>query len=103
MSDTTTSDTTMTIDDVREMLVRAVAAEAGLTPDEVATDRPFTDYGLDSMAALAVGVEIEDSCGLSDLPVSLLWDHPTVDALTDALWTLMNHAALAPAAHAGKG
>lgn len=103
MTDAAMTGTTMTVDDVRAMLVRAVAAEAGLTSDEVATDRPFTDYGLDSMAALAVGVEIEDSCGLSDLPVSLLWDHPTVDALTDALWTRMNHAALAPAARAGKG
>jgi hypothetical protein len=35
-------------------------------------------------------MEVEDALGLSDLPVDLLWDHPTVDTLADALWKLMN-------------
>jgi acyl carrier protein len=83
------TNTSMTIDDVRAILIDAVAAEASIQPADVVTDRPFTAYGLDSMAALAVGIEIEDSCGLSDLPVSLLWDYPTVDALTEALWRMM--------------
>lgn len=90
----------MTIDDVRNMLVKAAAAEAGIPPADVATDQPFTAYGLDSMAALSIGMEIEDSCGLSDLPSGLLWDHPTVDSLTEALWSLMN-ATLVPAATDG--
>ncbi|MGW2935236.1 acyl carrier protein [Streptomyces sp. NPDC001156] len=80
----------MTIDDVKTILTDAVAAEAGIDPAELATDQPFTSYGLDSMAALSVGMEIEDACGLSDLPADLLWDHPTVDTLTEALWKLMN-------------
>lgn len=80
----------MTLDDVRNVLIKAVSAEAGVAPAELATDRPFTSYGLDSMAALTVGMEIEDSCGLTDLPVDLLWDHPTVDSLAEALWALMN-------------
>lgn len=80
----------MKLDDVRNVLVKAVAAEAGISPADVATDRPFTAYGLDSMAALSVGMEIEDSCGLSDLPPGLLWDYPTVDSLAEALWELMN-------------
>lgn len=87
----------ITIDDVRKILVNAIAVEAGVAPEELATNQPFTSYGLDSMAALAVGMEIEDNCGLSDLPVSLMWDHPTVDTLTDALWALM-HAEPVPAA-----
>ncbi|MGW0820131.1 acyl carrier protein [Streptomyces sp. NPDC002845] len=80
----------MTIDDVKNVLVKAVAAEAGVPDAELATDQPFTSYGLDSMAALSVGMEVEDACGLSDLPVDLLWDHPTVDTLAEALWKLMN-------------
>ena len=80
----------MTIDDIRDLLVKAIAVEAGISPDELATDRPFTTYGLDSMAALSVGMEIEDTCGLTNLPVDLLWDHPTVDTLTDALWKLLD-------------
>lgn len=80
----------MTLDDVRNVLIKAVSAEAGVAPAELATDQPFTSYGLDSMAALTVGMEIEDSCGLTDPPVDLLWDHPTVDSLAEALWALMN-------------
>jgi acyl carrier protein len=88
----------ITIDDVRNILVAAIAAEAGIAPEELATDQPFTSYGLDSMAALTVGMEIEDNCGLNDLPVSLMWDYPTVDTLTSALWDMMNAAPAAPAA-----
>ncbi|MFH8989313.1 acyl carrier protein [Streptomyces sp. NPDC017940] len=82
--------TDMTFDDVKDVLTKAVAAEAGIPAEELSTDHPFTSYGLDSMAALSVGMEVEDACGLTDLPVDLLWDHPTVDALTAALWELMN-------------
>jgi acyl carrier protein len=84
------SATDMTLDDVRNVLIKAVAAEAGIAPAELATDRPFTAYGLDSMAALTVGMEIEDSFGLTDPPVDLLWDHPTVDSLSEALYALIN-------------
>ncbi|MBT0772835.1 acyl carrier protein [Kineosporia sp. J2-2] len=80
----------MTVEDVRTMLVEAVAVQAGITPEEVPADEPFTSFGLDSMAALAVGMEIEDNCGLSDLATDLLWDYPTINTLTDALWKLMN-------------
>ena len=88
----------MTIDDVREVLVRAIAEEASVAPEDLATDRTFTSYGLDSMAALSVGIEIEDSCGLSDLPTNLMWDYPTVDTLTDALWLMISGQASLSAA-----
>ncbi|RKN40377.1 acyl carrier protein [Streptomyces hoynatensis] len=92
------SDQAQTIDDVRDVLIKAIASEAGYAPAELPTDRPFTEFGLDSMAALSVGMEIEETCGLSDLPVTLLWDHPTVDALTEALWALMQGELTATAA-----
>lgn len=91
----------MTIDDVKNILVEAVAAEAGVSPDELVTDLPFTAFGLDSMAALTVGMEIEDACGLADPPVDLMWDHPTVDSLAEALWKMMN-AEPVPAATDGQ-
>jgi acyl carrier protein len=96
------SATNMTIDDVRKVLVDAVAAEAGIAPAELATDRPFTEFGLDSMAALSVGMEIEDVCGLTDPPVDLLWDHPTVDTLAAALLRLMTAAEPVAAATDGR-
>jgi acyl carrier protein len=84
----------MTVDSIKAVLVKSIAAEAGMSPAEVATDQPFTRYGLDSMAALSVGMDVEDACGLSSLPVDLLWDYPTVDALSEELWRRMQ----APAA-----
>jgi acyl carrier protein len=95
------NDTPITIDDVRAVLVNAVATEVSIPSADVATDQPFTSFGLDSMSALAFAVEIEDSFGLSDLPVSLLWDYPTVDTLTGALWQMIK-AKLAPSAAANK-
>jgi acyl carrier protein len=92
-----TTHTNLTLDDVRNILIKAVAAEAGVTPVELETDQPFTHYGLDSMAALSVGMEIEDALGLTDPPVDLLWDHPTVDSLAKALWQLLNGEPLAEA------
>jgi acyl carrier protein len=77
------------IDEVRAVLVNAVAAEAAIASAKVACDQPFTAYGIDSMAALTMGIEVEDSLGLSDLPVSLLWEYPTVNALADVLWEQM--------------
>ncbi|MEW2446437.1 acyl carrier protein [Streptomyces parvulus] len=93
--------THLTLDDVKDVLTKAVAAEAGIPPEELSTDLSFTSYGLDSMAALTVGMEVEDACGLSDLPVDLLWDHPTVDSLAEALWKLMT-AESVPAATDGR-
>lgn len=99
MDTTGTTTPALTLDDVRKVLTEAVAAEAGVTPAELETDRAFSDYGLDSMAALSVGMEIEDSFGLTDPPVDLLWDHPTVDTLSVALWQLISTGSLpAPAA-----
>lgn len=82
----------LTIDELRDILVKAVAVQAGIAPADVSTSQPFSAYGLDSMAAMAVGMDIEDTCGLTDLPVNLLWDYPTVDRLIPALWEMLGHS-----------
>jgi acyl carrier protein len=87
----------MTADDVRNLLIQAVAEEAAIPPEAVPSDQPFTSYGLDSLAALSIGLEIEERCGLDGLPVGLLWDYPTVDALTEVLWRMMSEPTLTTA------
>jgi acyl carrier protein len=81
--------TPTSIDDIRALLVRVIATEAAIPAEDVATDQPFTSYGIDSIAALSAGMEIEDHYGLSGLPADLLWDHPTVDTLAAALWQIL--------------
>ncbi|HEX3783256.1 MAG TPA: acyl carrier protein [Pseudonocardiaceae bacterium] len=90
------STTDMTLEGIRDILIRIVAAEVGIAPAELPTDKAFTSYGLDSVAVLSVGMEIEDACGVSDPPTSLLWDYPTVDSLAEALWKFLNEEALPP-------
>jgi acyl carrier protein len=51
---------------------------------DIQPDRPFADYGLDSVYALSMCGEIEEHTGI-DIDPAMIWDHPTVNALTDAL------------------
>lgn len=69
---------------IRETMVRLLAKQMHLSPAQVQTDRPFTEYGLDSIAALTISGELEDQYGI-ELPPTLLWDYPTVDALASYL------------------
>lgn len=42
--------------------------------------RPFTQYGLDSIAALSIAGELEEITR-QELPPTLLWDYQTIDEL----------------------
>lgn len=66
---------------VRDALIAAVSHELRLRPTDIETDVALTEYGIESVTALAVAVEIEDELGLTGLDPTLLWDHPTIDAL----------------------
>ena len=76
----------VTVQSLRDVLINAVSVELGIAPTALATDRPFAEYGVDSLGALSVAMELEDTFGLVDLPTTLLWDYPTVDTLVPALW-----------------
>ncbi len=69
---------------IRETMVRLLAKQMHLSPTQVQADRPLTEYGLDSIAALTISGELEDHYGI-ELPPTLLWDHPTIDALASYL------------------
>ncbi|MGW7514397.1 type I polyketide synthase [Streptomyces sp. NPDC054796] len=60
---------------------RHVATETGIPAERVEDDVPFADLGLDSVMGIAIRGSLQRSTAL-DLPVTLLWTHPTPAALT---------------------
>jgi len=71
-------------DSLRAWLIDRVAAYLQCSPDTIRPDTPLADYGLDSVYALTMCADIEDHLGI-DLEPTVMWDNPTVDALTEAV------------------
>ena len=64
-----------------EIRLRAILARELRTPaSAVDVNQPFPELGLDSMMAMAVLKEAQQSAGV-DLSASMLWNHPTISSL----------------------
>jgi 6-methylsalicylic acid synthase len=68
------------ITDVREQ----VAAELNLAGEDVEVRRPLVELGIDSVMTVALRVRLQRRYGL-DLPPNILWNKPTVVALSGHL------------------
>nr|QRW40793.1 peptide carrier protein [bacterium] len=73
-------------EDLRRWLIDRVAGYVERPADGIDPSVPLGEYGLDSVLALAMASEIEDHLAISIDP-AVLWDHPTIDALTTFLTT----------------
>jgi acyl carrier protein len=69
---------------LRSWLAERIAAHAGLPVEQISPKAGLGRYGLDSVQSFAVCCEIEDFLDVS-LEPTLLWDHPTIDALSEYL------------------
>lgn len=66
---------------ILDFLVDQLAKVLGwATTDQIETDRPFGDLGVDSLLAVDMRNRLESIFGLP-LPATLLFDHPSLDAL----------------------
>lgn len=72
------------LETLRTWLAARVATYAQRPVHEIQADVPLAEYGLDSVYALTLTGDIEDHLGLAVDP-TVMWDHPTIDALTKAL------------------
>ena len=82
MSDAAT--TPHTTESLRQLLAECVATHLEKPAGEVATDASLASYGLDSVYVLAIAAELEDHLDIS-LDPTVMWDNPTIDALSEAL------------------
>ncbi|WP_327745261.1 acyl carrier protein [Streptomyces europaeiscabiei] len=71
---------------LRTWLTERVADLLRMPPEDIESHRPLPDYGLDSIYALSIVVEIEDHLGLQ-LEATMVWDHPSIDSLVEVLAT----------------
>jgi acyl transferase domain-containing protein len=80
------------VDLVRE---HAAAVIGHQRPDQVPAELPFREAGFDSMAVVAVGERISEATAVR-LPDTLLFDHPTPEAVARHLGTILLAGTEAP-------
>jgi len=74
----------LSVDAIRDWL-RAKCAEAlGVTADAIDPHAAFESYGLSSVQAVSLVGDLEEWIGWQ-LPATLLWDIPTLDAVAREL------------------
>ncbi|TWU23898.1 Long-chain-fatty-acid--AMP ligase FadD26 [Novipirellula galeiformis] len=66
---------------IEAWLAEWLVVRAGVQPDRVELDKPFADYGLDSMTSVELSGETEDWSGIELTPV-VAWSHPTITQLS---------------------
>lgn len=87
--------------DLRSHVRLALAQRVGIPEDEIG-ERPFAEYGLDSLGAVSLAAELAEHLG-RPLSPAVLFDHPTVDALVRYLTQgAAGDAAARAAGHAGE-
>ncbi|MCD7440502.1 acyl carrier protein [Streptomyces lincolnensis] len=75
---------THTAESLGRWLTECVASHLERPADTIDASVPLSDYGLDSLYALSVAAELEDHLDIS-LDPTVMWDNPTIDALSKAL------------------
>ena len=70
--------------DIQRFLIAELARRLEVDPDDIDPRQPFERYGLDSLNALRLAVELEARIGRK-LPTTALWDYPSIERLATYL------------------
>lgn len=76
--------TSTTSDALRAWLTERVAMYGEIEPSSFTVTTPLAELGFNSVYALTLCGDIEDAFDI-DVEPSLIWDHPNIGALADAL------------------
>jgi acyl carrier protein len=67
-------------DELERFLIAELARRIEIDPQFIDARQPFERYGLDSLNAVRLAVELEQRIGCK-LPSTLLWDYPSIESL----------------------
>jgi acyl carrier protein len=70
--------------EITDWLIGWIAKELGMPSEEIDAGRSLLDYSLSSLTATILVGDLEDWLDLRLSP-SLVWDYPSIDAMTDYL------------------
>lgn len=77
--------------EVLSWLVVKLADWLEAVPEELDSHRPISSYGLDSISAVTLAVQLEEELGI-ELDTAVLWNHPTIESLAEHLTEALNSA-----------
>lgn len=63
---------------IREWLMDHLSTALKTARSRLDADAPFTRYGLNSLDAVTMVMDLEEQLGI-ELPPTLLWDYPTIN------------------------
>jgi acyl carrier protein len=66
--------------EIEQFLIAELARRIEVDPATIDPKQPFERYGLDSLNALRLAVELEARIG-QQLPTTALWDYPSIESL----------------------
>jgi phthiocerol/phenolphthiocerol synthesis type-I polyketide synthase C len=75
---------TPSVERIENWLVERLARAVGTEPAELDAERPFAEFGLDSVAGVRIVADLSVLLGTA-LPAALIWEHPTVARLAEHL------------------
>ena len=67
-----------------DWLTVKVAGYLNVPSDTIDIDTPLADCGIDSVAGMALCVDLQCEKGF-DVETTIVWDHPTIDAIAEYL------------------
>lgn len=68
--------------EIVDWLIRWIAKELGMPANEIDPGHSLLQYSMSSLTATILVGDLEDWLNLR-LPASLVWDYPSIDAMTD--------------------
>ena len=67
-------------EEIVDWLISYIAMLLEIEPNQINTQTPFSNYGLDSAAAASLISDLQDFLGY-DLEITVLYDYPTIQDL----------------------